>query len=110
MSVVAAVISTLMSCVLLPGHPDRADPDDVSVSPARKDGDGFLVHEVRSPYQAGTTQIRVLHPDKVAPDKVAKGKKYPVVYVLPVEAGTESRYGDGLKEVQRFLIVMRRSA
>jgi hypothetical protein len=25
-----------------------------------------------------------------------------VIYVLPVEAGTESRYGDGLKEVQKL--------
>jgi len=33
---------------------------------------------------------------------VEKGKKYPVVYVLPVEAGTESRYGDGLKEVKKL--------
>jgi S-formylglutathione hydrolase FrmB len=30
-----------------------------------------------------------------------KRKKYPVVYVLPVEAGTESRYGDGLTEVRK---------
>ena len=69
----------------------------VTVSGAKKDGNGFLVHEVRSPYQAKTTQIRVL-----LPDKIEKGKKYPVVYVLPVEAGTESRYGDGLKEVQKL--------
>ncbi len=36
------------------------------------------------------------------PDKLEKGKKYPVVYVLPVETGTESRYVDGLKEVQKL--------
>lgn len=74
----------------------RAD-EGVTISEAKKDGNGFLVHEVRSPYQAKTTQIRVL-----LPDKLEKGKKYPVVYVLPVEAGTESRYGDGLKEVQKL--------
>lgn len=74
----------------------RAD-QAVTVSEAKKDDNGFLVHEVRSPYQAKTTQIRVL-----PPDKLGKGKKYPVVYVLPVEAGTESRYGDGLKEVQKL--------
>ena len=56
-----------------------------------------MVHAVRSPYQAGTTLIRVLLPEKLEP-----GRKYPVVYVLPVEAGTESRYGDGLKEVQKL--------
>jgi S-formylglutathione hydrolase FrmB len=40
------------------------------------------------------TQIRVLKPEKLAPDKT-----YRTIYVLPVEAGTESRFGDGLKEV-----------
>ena len=72
------------------------DDKDVTVSDAKTE-DGFLVHEVKSPYQAGTTRIRVLMPD--APEK---GKPYPVVYVLPVEAGTESRYGDGLKEVKKL--------
>ena len=72
------------------------DDKDVTVSDAKTE-DGFLVHEVKSPYQAGTTRIRVLMPD--APEK---GKTYPVVYVLPVEAGTESRYGDGLKEVKKL--------
>jgi S-formylglutathione hydrolase FrmB len=74
----------------------RAD-EAVAVSEAKQDDNGFLVHEVRSPYQAKTTQIRVLRPEKIE-----KAKQYPVVYVLPVEAGTESRYGDGLKEVKKF--------
>ncbi len=42
----------------------RAD-DPVSISEAKKDDSGVLVHEVRSPYQAKTTQVRVLPPDKV---------------------------------------------
>jgi S-formylglutathione hydrolase FrmB len=69
----------------------------VAVSEAKTDDNGFLVHEVRSPYQAGTTRIRVLRPDTLE-----AGKTYTVVYVLPVEAGTESRYGDGLKEVKKL--------
>lgn len=77
--------------------PRSSAHEAVSISEAKKDDDGFLVHEVRSPYQAKTTRIRVLRPDKIE-----KGKKYPVVYVLPVEAGTESRYGDGLKEVRKL--------
>ncbi len=72
------------------------DDKDVTVSEAKTE-DGFLVHEVKSPYQAGTTRIRVL-----LPDPLEKGMKYPVVYVLPVEAGAESRYGDGLKEVKKL--------
>ena len=68
----------------------------VTVSEAKKDQHGILVHEVRSPYQAGKTEIRLL-----PPDRLEKGKRYPVVYILPVEARTESHYGDGLLEVQK---------
>jgi len=71
--------------------------DPPTVSEPRKGDDGFLVHEVRSPYQAGTTLIRVL-----TPDEPETGRRYPAVYVLPVEAGTESRYGDGLQEVKKL--------
>jgi S-formylglutathione hydrolase FrmB len=84
-----------LTFALLASQAVRAD-EAVGVSEAKKDDNGCLVHEVRSPYQGKATQIRVL-----LPDKVEKGKKYPVVYVLPVEAGTESRYGDGLKEVKQ---------
>lgn len=65
-------------------------------SAVRRDDQGFLVHEVRSPCQASTTQIRVLLPDELPDDARA-----PVVYVLPVEAGNEHRYGDGLLEVKQ---------
>jgi len=73
------------------------ESSDVVVSAASKDANGFLVHPVRSPYQAGATEIRVL-----LPDKMEKGKRYPVVYVLPVESGREARYGDGLLEVKKL--------
>jgi len=81
-------------------HPEcksQPGPEPPTVSEAKKDDSGFLVHEVKSSYQAGTTQIRML-----LPEKLEKGKQYPAVYVLPVEAGTENRYGDGLKEVQKL--------
>jgi WD40 repeat protein len=35
------------------------------------------------------------------PDKLEPAKRYPVIFVLPVEAGAESRFGDGLREVQK---------
>ncbi|HVK08431.1 MAG TPA: alpha/beta hydrolase-fold protein, partial [Gemmataceae bacterium] len=57
----------------------------------------FLTSCNPSPYQAGTTLIRVL-----TPDEPETGRRYPAVYVLPVEAGTESRYGDGLQEVKKL--------
>src|SRR6185437_11497015 len=92
------MISTSALLVLalsaIPGCPDRGDA--VTIAEAKTDDHGFLVHEVRSPYQAGTTHIRVL-----LPDMLAEGKRYPVVFVLPVEARTERRYGDGLREVKK---------
>jgi S-formylglutathione hydrolase FrmB len=68
-----------------------------AISDAKVDAAGFRVHEVTSEYQAGTTLIRVL-----LPEKVEKGRAYPAVYMLPVEAGTGSRYGDGLAEVKKL--------
>lgn len=70
--------------------------DSIAISVAKPDDSGVLVHEVRSPYQAKPTRLRVL-----LPDPVEKGRTYPVVYILPVEAGTENRYGDGLAEIQK---------
>ena len=39
-----------------------ADERKPTISAAVKDDNGFLVHSVTSPYQAGTTKIRVLLP------------------------------------------------
>lgn len=61
------------------------------------DARGILIHNVESPFQSGTTQIRVLWPEMLKPDE-----RLPVVYVLPVEARNETRYGDGLLEVKRL--------
>jgi enterochelin esterase-like enzyme len=74
-----------------------AAPDDKPASVSEgKTEDGVLVHEVKSAHQAGVTRIRVLRPESLE-----KTKKYPVVYVLPVEADTENRFGDGLQEVKK---------
>ena len=66
----------------------------VAISKPTVEEPGILVHEVQSPYQAGATQIRVLQPKTLV-----EGKRYPVIYVLPVEKGREKVYGDGLKEI-----------
>jgi len=77
--------------------PSDTDSDQpVIIAAAKTDANGFQVHEVRSPYQHGTTEIRVL-----LPDKLEKGQRYPVIYLLPVEAGKENHYGDGLAEVKK---------
>ncbi|MHB8971964.1 MAG: alpha/beta hydrolase-fold protein [Pirellulaceae bacterium] len=81
--------------VILVAVAEAAEPVAV-VSAGRLDQDGFLVHTVNSPFQAGRTEIRVLLPDHTEP-----GQRYSVVYVLPVEAGNENVYGSGLLEVKR---------
>jgi S-formylglutathione hydrolase FrmB len=69
----------------------------VALAAADKEAEGVAKHVVESEYQKGPTEIRVL-----LPEKLEKGKRYPVVYVLPVEAGTESRFGNGLNEVKKL--------
>lgn len=73
---------------ILDGEPET------SISPAARNGDGFLIHRIESPYQAEPTSVRVL-----LPDRLEQGEELRVVYVLPVEAG--NRYGDGLIEVKK---------
>lgn len=68
-----------------------------SVSEAKADDNGVLVHAVESDYQDRPTTIRVL-----LPGKLEEGRRYPVLYVLPVEAGDGNRYGDGLLEVKKL--------
>ena len=60
-----------------------------------QDTNGFAVYRLNSPYQQSETIIRVLLPSGYQTDK-----EYPVVYVLPVEAGTGTQYGDGLLTVK----------
>ncbi|CAN5566380.1 hypothetical protein BH11PLA2_BH11PLA2_05150 [soil metagenome] len=91
-----SVVLVSLTVGLLAFNGIRAD-DAVTVSEAKNDENGFLIHEVSSPYQSKTTRIRVLRPELEQ-----KGKKYPVVYVLPVEAGSASKYGDGLKEIKKL--------
>jgi LmbE family N-acetylglucosaminyl deacetylase len=79
-----------------PGPAPPATERPARISEAAWDRDGFLVHTVRSEYQAGVTEVRVL-----LPDALPANDRIPVVYVLPVEARNERRYGDGLVEVRR---------
>ena len=57
---------------------------------------GFHVHRIESEYQRGVTEIKVLLPDRMEPSK-----RYPVLYVLPVEAGNGKQYGNGLVEIKK---------
>jgi hypothetical protein len=84
-TVVLALVGTVVACEPKP-----------TISTATMDENGFLVHSVTSPYQAGKTTIRVL-----LPARLDKKKKYSVLFVLPVEAKDGNRYGDGLLEVKK---------
>ena len=78
-------------------HPLAAPARDATkVSAAQPQADGTIVHTVECEFQDGPTKIRVL-----LPHKVEKNRRYPVLYVLPVEAGDGVRYGDGLLEVKK---------
>jgi esterase/lipase superfamily enzyme len=61
--------------------------DQLSPSPAD-------THDVSSKWQTAATVIRVLAPDHIKP-----GHNYRVLYVLPVESGETTRWGDSMSEV-----------
>jgi hypothetical protein len=67
-----------------------------TVSPGVTDREGIISHDVQSSRQSGPTQIRVLLPDR------PKVKRHSVVYVLPVEAGIKTEFGDPLLELKRL--------
>lgn len=71
---------------------------EIAVGPPLTEVDtrGFIVHSLISPYQAGTTAVRVLLPDGFNADK-----RYRLLYVLPVEPGVSNIWGDGLVEVRK---------
>jgi S-formylglutathione hydrolase FrmB len=70
--------------------------EEVKISKAQREKESVFVHSVGSPYQNGKTSIRVL-----LPDQMEQGERCPVVYVLPVESGNETRWGDSLFEVMK---------
>jgi S-formylglutathione hydrolase FrmB len=85
-----------LASLLILGAASQA-PAEPSITEAKKDDRGFLTHTIQCDFQAGRTQVRVL-----LPDHLEKDRRYPVIYVLPVEAGIESRFGNGLLEVQKL--------
>lgn len=64
-------------------------------SPLVKDKNGFVVHQLESPYQNGITELKVL-----VPDPQAKPASLRLLLVLPVEKQSESRWGDALLAIR----------
>ena len=91
------LLLNLASCLSLASEPDKGCPAvEGQVSSARQDANGWLVHTVKSEFQAGETEIRVLVPDDPKP-----AQPYATLYVLPVEAGDGRRWGNAQQEIRR---------
>ena len=63
---------------------------------------GDRVHQIKSLRQDGPTSVRVLTPERIQPEERLKA-----LYVLPVEALDESRWGDPAREAKRWDIAER---
>lgn len=87
-------LKTLAVVALIANSVMADDPVKVQ---SEKQANGELVHRLKSPRQANETLVRVL-----LPDDVSESEKLRVLFVLPVEAGQEQRFGDGLSEIQRL--------
>lgn len=79
-----------------------ASPSAVSgqttAEPAQKDAStGIWSYALSSEFQSGPTQVRV-----ILPEPLATGKRYPVLYILPVEPEGSFHYGDGLEEARKL--------
>jgi S-formylglutathione hydrolase FrmB len=85
-----------MIAAMLALHLGLVAEEQMTVSQAQRDPNGYLVHEVRSPYQADKTLIQVLMPDE------SDGASYSVIYVLPVEDKLQRKYGSGLDEIKKL--------
>jgi len=73
-------------------EPKQAPEPGVQVSGPEAQADGWLVYRVMSPHQRGETLVRVLEPkEPAAPEKRR------VLFILPVEAGAATRWGDPLR-------------
>ncbi len=83
-------------CLML-SSPAFADDALAKISAAEVAANGERVHRVQSQWQAGETLVRVL-----LPTQIDDSKKHRVLFVLPVEAGIEHRYGDGLDEIRQL--------
>jgi len=99
--IVVVVLGTVLAEKVFGAAAADERPDSIRLFPAKADDHGILTHRIESPFQTGPTEIRVLLPKAARAMRGKLAKRWPVVYILPVEAGRASRYGDGLTEVQK---------
>jgi hypothetical protein len=65
------------------------------VAPAKLDENGVFVHAVKSEYQGGKTKVRVILPKSYN----SSTERLKTLYVLPVEAGDGTQWGDPIQEL-----------
>jgi hypothetical protein len=82
-------------CQTLPSSPSEntplISPDVASVH------EGIRSYNVTSAYQKGPNKLEVLLPDDYSPKN-----QYRVLYLLPVNAGTDGEWGSGIVEARRL--------
>lgn len=67
-------------------------PEEFQATGPERLGDEVLQYRIKSPYQRGETLLRILAPKALAPPETRR-----VLFVLPVEAGTQARWGDPIR-------------
>ncbi|HEY3322700.1 MAG TPA: hypothetical protein VGP72_19750 [Planctomycetota bacterium] len=70
---------------------------DFSLKELPAGADGLRRFALTSPYQPEATMLRIL-----AAEKSATGEDRRIVFILPVEAKEEHRFGDGMTEAQKL--------
>jgi hypothetical protein len=80
-----------------PASPSSASAQVTSEPPQKDATTGIQSYALPSPYQSGPTVVRV-----ILPEPLIAGKRYPVLYVLPVEPEGGFRFGDGLEEGRKL--------
>jgi enterochelin esterase-like enzyme len=85
--------SVMLSLVASMPLPAQAAPES---DPELSAQNGFMESTLTTEYQSGPALVQVL-----LPDRLDRSKKYPVLYILPVEAQNGSEFGSGLVEAKK---------
>lgn len=88
--------SSLLFCLAACFTAPAQEPPEYQLGPDTSAGQPWQTRSLRSVYQRTDTKLYVL-----LPTKLEAGKRYPVLYLLPVEAQGEHRYGSGIEEASR---------
>lgn len=77
-------------------YPQGIESPVAETQPVRTEENGIIIHTIRSEFQGGDNELAVLTPAVLEP-----GRRYPVLFVLPVYPGAKAAR-TGLEEVRRL--------